>query len=271
MPFDLGDTVPLTVQIRDATGALANATDVTVTITLPDGTTASPTVMNPPASTGVYIYDYSPTMAGRHLVRWVATGTNASAYTDVFDVRDDDPPLLFSLSDAKTVLHVSGTTNDQLIRDLIESTTYIVEYFSGATVRQTYTEVIDGGSVLSLQRCPVLSLVSIASVHTSGITYLVADCDVDSATGIVRRLDGGRFVGTFRVTYVAGRLVIPAPIRDAGRIILRNLWRIQTGNEGLPSTGTTDLISDSVFPEVGYPIPDRALQLMQPFRRGPMV
>ncbi len=271
MPFDLGDPVPLTIQIRDATGTLANATAIALTITLPDGTVANPSVANPPASTGIYLYDYTPTVAGRYLLRWVATGSNASAYTDAFDVREAAPPLMFSLADAKAVLKISTSTHDSLIRDLCESTTHCVEYFAGATIRQTYVEVIDGGCVLPLQHSPVLSVVSIVPIHTGGTTYQVADCDVDSPTGIVRRLDAGSFSGPVRVTYIGGRAVVPSSIRDAGRIILKNLWRIQNGSEGLPNTGATDLFSDTVIENVGYPIPDRALQLLGPFMRGPMV
>jgi hypothetical protein len=100
---DLGDVVPLTVQIRDANGVLANATAVTLTITLPDGTTISPAPANP--SVGLYQVDYVTVMEGRHIVRWVATGNNASAYTDSFDVRPVNPPLILSLSAAKAAIN----------------------------------------------------------------------------------------------------------------------------------------------------------------------
>ena len=50
MAYDLGDVATLAVQIKDSTGTLANAGALAATITLPDGTTTTPTVSNP--STG---------------------------------------------------------------------------------------------------------------------------------------------------------------------------------------------------------------------------
>ncbi len=61
--YDLADVVTLAVAIRDNTGALANATAVTATITKPDGTTTAAAVANP--STGNYTTAYVPTAAGR--------------------------------------------------------------------------------------------------------------------------------------------------------------------------------------------------------------
>ena len=82
--YDLGDAVTLAIQVRDVNGTLANASAVTLTITLPDGTTTTPSVTNP--TTGNYTATYAPTTAGRYLARWVATGTNASAFADDFEV-----------------------------------------------------------------------------------------------------------------------------------------------------------------------------------------
>jgi hypothetical protein len=44
---------------------------------LPDGTTATPSVTI--TGTGVYRVDYTPTVAGLHTLRWLATGTNAGS------------------------------------------------------------------------------------------------------------------------------------------------------------------------------------------------
>ncbi len=75
--YDLGDVASLAVAITDSAGAAANAGAVVLTVTLPDGTTVTPTVTN--AATGSYTASYTPTLPGRHGVRWVATGANASA------------------------------------------------------------------------------------------------------------------------------------------------------------------------------------------------
>ncbi len=97
----------LSILIRDAAGQPANAGAVTLTITLPDGTTVTP---GPIASTtpGVYDYDYVTVQAGRHGVRWVATGANAAAFTDAFDVQPADGSPWISLADVKDHLKRSG-------------------------------------------------------------------------------------------------------------------------------------------------------------------
>lgn len=82
--YDLGDPVALSINIRDAAGALANAGAVVLTVTLPDGTSATPLVTN--AGTGVYTAVYTPTIVGRYVAAWVATGANANAYTTDFVV-----------------------------------------------------------------------------------------------------------------------------------------------------------------------------------------
>lgn len=272
MPYDLGDVVPLRVEVRDSAGALANAGAVTLTVTLPDGTTATPAVTQPPAVTGVYTVDYTPVQAGRYLVRWVATGANAMGHTDAFDVRASAPPLLFSLADAKAVLNIATTTHDSLIRDLIESTTASIEHLIGPVVRQSVSERHDGGwYCLVLRQVPVLSIQSMAPILTNGTTYTTADVDIDAQTGIVQLTNGRRFDGPLRVTYTAGIAVTPAAVRDAGRIILKHLWRIRNGVDGLPGIAPPADYGETLVPSLGYALPDAALQLLNPYMRGPMV
>lgn len=269
MPFDLGDTVPLTVEVRDSLGVLANAGAVTLTVTKPDGTNDSPSPTNP--STGIYRSDYAAATAGRYLVRWVATGANASAHTDAFDVRESVPPLLFSLSDAKAVLNISTTTSDSKIRDLIESTTAAVEFIVGAIVRRTVAERYDCNgqfSYLVARTVPVLSLTSIAPIINGGIIYAVGDFDVEAETGIMQHKNGRVLVGPLRLTYVVGRTIVPAAIRDAGRDILKHLWSVQTGPHGLPRLNEPVDGGSTMVLGLGYALPNRALQLLQPYQRA---
>lgn len=111
--YDLGDPVGLSVNIRDTAGALANAGAVTLTITLPDGTTASPTVTN--SATGTYTATYTPAAAGRFAVKWLATGTNASAFADDFTVIGSVP--LLTRSHLETHLQRTISAADQASAD----------------------------------------------------------------------------------------------------------------------------------------------------------
>lgn len=275
MPFDLGAVVPLGTTVRDPSGNLANAGSMALTLTLPDGTT---TIVSPlaPTSTGTYIYDYLTLQAGRHLVRWVATGIHAGAFTDVFDVRDATPPALISLSDAKRHLNIpaSSTADDDELRGWIEATAQVVEFFVGPVMRRTVVETHRVGSVrsLALRQTPAVAVTSMNAVLTGGSVFTVADFDLDSETGIVQRLDGSTFTGPLRITYTAGRAVVPAAISHAARIILQHLWRTQRGSARGPAlAGSDDYSVTEQVPGLGYAVPNRALQLLEPYRLPPGV
>ena len=95
-PFVLTDT---TGNPQDATGA------VVVTITLPDGTTATPAVTH--AGLGTYQATYTTTQPGHHIVSWSAAGTTPGAYTDTFEVQPSTDQTIVSLAEAKEILHGS--------------------------------------------------------------------------------------------------------------------------------------------------------------------
>ncbi|MEU6098947.1 hypothetical protein [Streptomyces sp. NPDC047079] len=266
MPFDLGDTARLTATCTDAGGTATNAAGVTLTITLPDNSTVTPAVTNPPAITGQYTCDYVTSQAGRHSVRWVFTSP-ASAYTDVLDVRPAAPPLLFSLADAKKQLNVPTTTDDDELRTYVEATTTAVEYFTGPVVPRTVTEVTQGGTErMLLHTTPVLSVTSITGIEPWQLAIPVSALDVDADTGVLRRNDWLVFwPGPYRVVYQAGRSSVSANIALAGKLILQHLWRTQYGaSRGLTGIGGgDDFLATEQVPGLGYAIPNRALQLLQ--------
>lgn len=268
MSFDLGDTVRLEAESRDAGGTLTDASTAALTITLPDGTTTSPAVTNPPAQTGQYRADYVTVQPGRHVVRWVFSGP-ASAYTDVFDVREAVPPLLFSLDSAKAKLDIptTSTGDDEELREFIEATTKCVEFFVGPIVRRTVTQVVRGGnpSVL-LHTTPVMAVTSITGIEPGVPAVDTSVLDVDTDAGVVRRTDGAVFnPGLYRAVYVAGRTAVPANASLAAKLILQHLWRTNYGAaRGLSGIGGgEDFAVTEPIPGLGYAIPNRALQLLQ--------
>lgn len=275
MPFDLGDVVPLSVSVFNAAvpPALINATTITLTITLPDGTTVSPAVSNPPIATGIYTYDYAAPIPGRYSIRWTSTAPQ-SAHTDSFDVRPMGHVGLFSLVDAKEALNLTTSVHDEELRSYVESVTDAIEFLVGPVVRQSVVERHEGGSYLVLRASPVISVTSIAGILTNSVSYLPSACDVDTQTGIVQRVNGDWFVGPLRVTFVAGRTVVPAAIRDAARITLQHIWAVQRGAGGLPSVvspedGALRQMGQPVIPGFAYSMPNRALQLLAPYMRAP--
>lgn len=259
--FDLGDPVPLSVSVFDASGNPANATSVALTITRPDGTTTTATVTNPQA--GVYEATYTPVDIGRHLVRWVATGLNASAFTDVFDVRPAASVALFSLSDARAILKLSSTTNDEELRTFVDATTYVVEERVGPIIPRSVTETLRlRGRRFALSHPPIVSLDNIQPVLIGAWPESVDDLVFDPITGLVERTDRGGFSNDYyTVTYTAGlNGLVPPHFALAARIILKDLWAVERGSGTTrPGSGGNDVVTMLD----GYIIPTRAAQLLE--------
>lgn len=271
--IELGAAARLTARCTDAGGTLADADSVTLTITLPDGTTASPAVTNPPATTGLYSVDYVTTAPGRHSVRWLFTNP-ALAYTDVLDVLPADPQFLFSHQDARKHLNIPAddTDDDDEIRDWNAATAMVVEHFVGPVARRIVTErhTFTTAAMRVLRHTPALALTSLVPVLNSGTSYAPADLDLDPDTGIVQRKDGGLLYGPLRITYTAGRAQATPNIAQAGRIILQHLWRTQRGGRRGPAIAGSDAVTEPI-PGLGYAIPNRALELLEPDRLPPGV
>jgi hypothetical protein len=265
MSYDLGAVVPLSMTVKDATGAPANAGNMRLTVTLPDDTTA---VVDPvaPASTGSYSYGYPTVQAGLHQVRWVGTGANACASTDVFDVRPAAAAMLFSLADAKGQLDipVTSTADDEKLRTYIAATTRAVEYFVGAVSRRTVHQVVSGDcAAWVLHTTPVLAVTAVTAVAVWQLDVDPGVLDVDGEAGILRRTDGLWFYsGDYRVTYTAGRAVVEPNITLAGELILQHLWRTRFG-AARGAVSSDDFLVTEAVPGFGYAIPNRALQLLQ--------
>lgn len=273
MGFDLADPVPLTVQTYDATGTLADPGAVTLTVThVGSGTVYTPTPVH--VSTGLYQYDFVPSLngglSGYYKVRWVATGANLSGYSDVFHVYDATPNYLISLAEARAVLRLTSTAQDEDLRPYLEAVTDVVENHLGETVvPRTFVEDYEDvqpnrwGTSLSLRRTPVLSVSSIVSV--SGLfTWDPLSFHVDKQTGLVTSLPStyGLF-GDITITYMAGYSVIPAKIQKAAGYIVQHLWQTRRGAAGaaIPA-GMETTMHGSGRLGWGYAIPNAALELL---------
>ncbi|MFJ2178890.1 hypothetical protein ACIOHE_39105 [Streptomyces sp. NPDC087851] len=270
MPYDVGATARLTAECRDPGGTLTTATTAALTIGLPDGTSVSvaPEETDTP---GRYRADYPTTQPGRHTVGWQFTGPG-HAYTDVLDVRPSLATAVMSMADARNHLKLSSTARDTDVREWLEVTTDVVEWFVGPVAVRTVTEVHQVRQVraLALRQPPALELLAVDPVHSGGTTYDVGQLTLDGTTGVVQLLAGpGHLSGPLRVTYTAGRRIVPPSISGAARIILGHLWRTQQG-PGRPQTGGGDDfdVAEPIF-GLGYAIPNRAVQLLSPYQLPP--
>ena len=274
MPLTVGDVAAFAVTITDAAGAPANGGTVTLTVTQPDGTAypGSPFTVTP-APTGQYDKDVLTTQAGRLVGYWLSTGANAGSETQVFDVRPTSDPSIISLADAKKHLNIPATrtTDDDEILAWVQAITAVVENRVGPVVPRTVVERVESGYVLQLRKAPVLSVTSINTWLNSGTVYGVLNLRIDADTGVVENMNGYPFTGgPFEVTYRAGRIVTPANVLQAVKIILKHLWETQRGASGLP---LDNIAGDEsvVINGFGYAVPNRALELLQPDDDGPGV
>jgi hypothetical protein len=284
-PWFTGSVVPLTWTNTDTSGNPQNAATVTVTVTLPDQTTATPTVEN--TGTGVYTADFTATEAGHHVILWVAQDpAYPGAWADSFEIQESADPTLVSLAEAKDILHLTDTTSeDLLLQGFNAAATDVAEHFCGALVTKQYTEVIRAnGRALQLSHAPVRTdlgtvidttyqrngattngLVSITPLLSYGFMYDLDQLICDSETGIVRHAAGFPFFYTpdylpqYETIYWAGRAVIPAAAYQGARIVLEHLYMVKRGGTGAQDIAAGE--DTTVVPGFGYAVPNRAIEL----------
>jgi len=273
MTYDLGDVIPLGITITDSTGVNANASAVTCTITLPDGTTSTGSVTNP--STGLYNCDFSPTQTGRHAVRWLATGTNASAYTDEFTVRDYADLGIVGLDEVKAHLNIptTDTTLDEELRRFIDAATDLAETYVGQVLgRRTFTsELYDGGTEFIRIRNP--KAISITSVYENDTLVSASNYVLDYTGQRLYRIGSGTLYATnsygywvqgmnnISITYVAGYVNPPMAARQGVLEIIRHLWQTQRGSMSVMGRS---LGGDELYTTPTYSLPRRAMELLDP-------
>lgn len=282
-------------------GVLVNATTVALTITLPPdpitGLTSLAsgiTVVNPPAVTGTYIYDYiTTTLVGRYVGTWLFTMSTGKtvAYSEVFEVEPSDPGFIISLASAKKYLNIpaSVTADDDEIRDWLAAITPMVEDIVGVCAPRVITDIGLGGSTsapqllgdvtmgsayatnrIALTTTPVISVTSVTNTYSyAARTYGPTDLVINKDRGLITLLNGYPFMGgPWTVVYLAGRTRIGANITQACKIIIGHLWQTQRG-AGTPAYLGGD--DQDVPIGAGFTIPNRAMDLLRSDDTGPGV
>lgn len=271
--YDLGDVAALGVKITDANGNLANATTVVCTITNPDGSSTTPTVVN--TSAGIYDVNYTPSISGRYVVRWVATGTNASAYTDDFTVRDYSQISIVSLDEVKSHLNIAQTTtnNDEEIRRFIDAATDLCEQYVGCVLgRQTFiSEKYDGNTDIIRLRNP--RAMSITSVYENGNLVDPTGYVLDPTGQRIQRLSystlmGPNYYGVWApgaqnivISYVSGFINPPPSAKQGVLEQVRHLWQTQRGSTSVMGRGQN---GDEYTAGTTYSMPRRVMELLDP-------
>lgn len=292
-PWYQGAGVPLAWTSTDTGGNPFEGTTVTLTVTLPDGTTASPPVTH--NGNGGYGASLITTQAGHHLVAWTATDASghADAYADTFEVQPAQDGTIVSLAEAKEILHLSGTTDqDARLQGFNASATGVIEYICGPVVQQVVTETLPSrGTVVALSKPPVIALVpwtqvpdelagtgiTVASppspmlrTRLYGIEWPASQLYCDPRRGIVTHTSGLPFFYCAYIwQYRAGRAVIPNGIYEASRIILEHLWQVTRGGTAAQDVAAGESVT--TLPGFGFAVPNRALQLLAPYDKTKLV
>jgi hypothetical protein len=241
--YDLGDVVPIGVETRDTEGDLANATTVTVTITLPDGTTSGPHTVSS-TSTGVYQYDYTPTQVGRHTAYWKAEGTNKSAFTRTFEVLDPAREPLIQPDELRTALRNPDIAEADAEAVVLVASELVRDHCRQQITRATYTTrlAVDcdrRGWFIAIPEGPLRSVTTVVVNGTTVTTHTV-----DLLNGKVRLPSGvptedadDDVEDQAVVTYVAGYDTVPGNVRA---VTLALAIRLYDNPQGLRSRQIDD-------------------------------
>jgi hypothetical protein len=262
MSYPFGQSVRLSTGTITGDSGPTNPATLTLTITLPDASTVTKVLTDfTQDSTGLYHYDYLPTLPGDHDWRIVATTPNTAA-EGVFTIAPvgayyGDP---VSLDYVKAHLNEKFTGDDAELQSVIEAAVAIAEDMIGPIAPRTVTETFDGGRTsITLSSPPILSIQSVTertgqTIYTElvsgGGTYPTYGYQLDGS--VITKQQYGypayffRGVRNVTVTYTAGR----TPVADKYKLgiaeLVRHLWKTQQGtrsrnpdlNEYVPSRAT---------------------------------
>lgn len=261
--IELGDQLPgLTLAPKDSTGAAVDPGSVTLAITLPDQTLATPTVNH--SGIGQFSAVYIAVQTGTHVIEWTATGSYAGTFRDTVEVEARSG--IVSLSDIKDFLGVRRSTNDEILRLIGVMASDLCESAEGTNRRWRRRIITDekhsATGQFQLFNNPVLSMTSIVA---DGVTLSADDYDIDLTTGIVYDVNGAMSLSTRRfgisVSYIAGSIAVPAAVRNGVLEMCRHLYGSHIGGSGLPSSVEPDYTTS-----LAYLIPNRVAFAWQAYR-----
>lgn len=268
MSYEVGDAVPIPVVVKNAAGQLVDAT-VTVTVTKPDGTVITPAVIH--ESVGTYLATPVADAVGTWPYKVAITGTVTDVVEDQFSV-DAQTILGASLAELKAELNMTAAKDsperDRELRQKLASATRMVEKRCGPVSVKDFTQSFRACSVV-LDYRPVVSITSVTPLGGVALSSADAVRRLDAEAGIVELTAAATRAGGGTIVYRAGRTAIPANLKDATLVIAKHLWETQRGVSARPGMGG-DEMADAVV-GVGWALPNRARELMDPDSDGPAV
>jgi hypothetical protein len=180
---------------------------------------------------------------------------------------------LVTLAEAKRQLDIESTSHDVELQLYIDSLDLVIEGYVGVVEQRVFTDTITGGGPgLCVLHPPLVAVTSLTGGMGVSVDYPAGTLALNGPAGIISRSDGSFFpAGSYTVTYTAGRAAIPPTVRLAALILLQHLWRTQYGASRVPVGGADDWSVTDPIPGFGYAVPNRVLQLLEPFKQPPGV
>jgi hypothetical protein len=276
--------IRLSTTVRDVTGALVDASALTLLVKLAavDGTWTTTGTYATPAHDGLGLYHQDIPVTdlasvGHYQYSWTSTGTGAGVSFGEFDIHDPFETAVLSLQDGKDMLNIpqATTSNDTEIASYIATIEASLRGMTGGPmVNKTITaercEFAGWYQMLQVKQRPLVSVTSVTSVLSGTTIDITAGLDINPAARTIRRKDGSPFSSdstVVLVTYVAGwGTAVPPSINLAARIILQHLWDTQHGPASRPSMGGgMELVTPPGF---GFAVPNYAAELLNGHLNG---
>jgi len=267
--------------------APATAT-VVLTVTAPDGTTSTPSVVTGAAP--VYTSTVPASQVGAYLLTWAASGAATDVFADQFTVVAPSLQLI-SYGDLVDQINISATdtTTSARLRRFIQSATDVVQNITGPVLPVTKTTYFDGGqSSVTLPYKWVKSITSVVewwggatiytlTAQTPGSSMGTFNYLWDTSSNSITRYAGGFPTSFFplensvTVTYVAGMVTIPQDITDATGELVRHWWQHgqQPRSVSFTNPGADD--DTGTISVMGYAVPNRVNEMLAPYARRPAI
>jgi len=160
------------------------------------------------------------------------------------------------LADVKTHLNITVATYDAELQTMIDSAEATLTRKCGPLAATATTQRVYGGSFLTLEVTPAISLTSVTPATASAITVGLLHLE---PTGIVTYNSGQSFTDRYYdVVYSAGRAACPADLVLAVKELVRHLWHTQRGAGARPGSPVDPA------PGAAYLLPLRVQELIAP-------
>lgn len=288
--YFLGQDVGLSTTVTDDGGAsLSDALSVALTVTDPTGVTSAPAASS--AGGGVYVAVVPSVAApGVWTYRWTATGGGiAFADEGQFQVRPLGLEQVVDLASVKAHLNINTAdlSRDAELQGFILAAGEIARDVVGPLLPEQHTQWFDGGrSSIVPDWLPLASVLSVTEFYglsqyplteqPLGAQSTAFGFTVDHDSGLITRRTFGGEAGRFpagaknlKVVYTAGRGgVVPWTVRLGALELIRHLWSM-TQQGGIQRGVRSTAADDSARVPTGFALPQRVLELWQPFKRPP--